>query len=49
MSDYDHPAMIDWDWDDLCRREERGEFDDVIYGEEPDGTPRSPSDARRPD
>lgn len=37
---YDHPAMIDYDWLDLCERVDRGEFDDVIFGLDPDETPR---------
>jgi len=36
---HDHPDTIDYDWLDLCERAERGEYDDAIYGVEPDQTP----------
>lgn len=41
---YDHPAMTDPEWEDVCRRLDEGYFDDVIFGVEaldPDQTPDS--------
>jgi len=30
-------TTTDWDWEDLCRRADLGEYDDVIYGLVDDG------------
>lgn len=46
---YDHPAMIDYEWEDLCRRADEGYFDDVIFGFEPPPHVEEPRPDKTPD